>query len=177
MTSVLLIFACTFLFVMIQTHEGKFDFRKIYKFKYGHRKKMMLELGIRIYLGYLFVLSINYHQVFGIINKITVFIILTLSLIIYVIAKNQLKENADNLEHEKTELVTTSIYSYTRNPMTISYYLVFVVFLLINYQIFWITILILLMLHHLLVIEEERELERRFGQQYINYKNKTKRYI
>jgi len=76
-------------------------------------------------------------------------------------------------------LQTKGIYSISRNPMYVS--LVFVYtglsFLTGNWWNLILLPLLLLIVQEYIIKREEKYLERRFGQEYLNYKSKVKRWI
>lgn len=76
-------------------------------------------------------------------------------------------------------IVTTSVYSYTRNPMYLS-----MVILLIGFAFLlgalWIAILIpffMIVMQKGVIEREEAYLENKFGDLYLRYKNRVRRWI
>jgi protein-S-isoprenylcysteine O-methyltransferase Ste14 len=82
------------------------------------------------------------------------------------------------LPAEKTQLKTGGIYQFTRNPMYLGGFAmcagscVYSIHI-INIILFSITLAI----HHSIVLKEEVFLEKRFGSNWIEYKNKVQRYL
>ncbi len=81
-------------------------------------------------------------------------------------------------DEEVKELVTGGVFAYTRNPV----YLFFNMFLggifLINGHLLMLAFLALVSGSlHLLILEEEKLLERRFGSVYEDYRKTTPRYL
>ena len=77
-----------------------------------------------------------------------------------------------------TALVTNGIYSVSRNPEALGFYLLWVG-LLIMFFAWWliiVTVFAVVMLH-LQVLKEEKYLAEIFGVEYFAYKNRTLRYI
>jgi len=79
---------------------------------------------------------------------------------------------------DKTEIVTSGIYSISRNPAFfgfdltyIGFYLAFDNLLLLVATLFVITII------HLQILEEEKFLTYRFGEKYLEYKKRVGRYL
>ena len=100
--------------------------------------------------------------------------------IIGILALNQMKNSwRVGIKYEqKTELVTSGIYRYSRNPYFLSYSILIFGFILIFPSVFLIIpYLVLIALMHMLVLAEEKYLEKTHGQEYLNYKNKTGRYL
>ncbi len=78
-----------------------------------------------------------------------------------------------------THMVTGGMFDYTRNPMYLAFYVVSLG-LAILFAAEWIiatTIVLALVIHYGVVLREERYLERRFGQEYLRYKERVPRYF
>lgn len=80
---------------------------------------------------------------------------------------------------EKTELVTSGIYAYSRNPAFLGFDLIYVGILsmFFNWSLLVITLLAVVMLHLQIVIVEEDFLIKTFGNNYLAYRKKVCRYI
>ncbi len=82
------------------------------------------------------------------------------------------------LPSEKTEFKCNGLYKISRNPMYVGFNL-----LTISSIIYFLNIIVLLLgvysltIYHLIIIGEERFLQNRFGEVYLNYKKKVRRYI
>ena len=77
------------------------------------------------------------------------------------------------------EFVTSGLYKYLRNPMYVSYVIMYLglFFIYGSWLLFFFTLLLLLPFINLVVIFiEEPELEKRFGDPYLEYKKKVKRW-
>ena len=81
-------------------------------------------------------------------------------------------------ECDKTDLVTTGIFSISRNPTFLAFDLVYLGILLIffNWILFLFTAFAIIMLH-LQIKQEEKFLIKTFGIEYQEYKHRTRRYI
>ena len=81
-------------------------------------------------------------------------------------------------ETDKTELVTTGIFKFSRNPAFLAFDLVYIAILLMffNWMLLTVSLFCIIMLH-LQIKQEEQFLLRTFGEKYANYKKKTRRYI
>ncbi len=78
-----------------------------------------------------------------------------------------------------TALQTTGLYSLTRNPMYLGLFLFYTgVSLLIGswWHLALLPVLFLVFQEYI-IKREEQYLERRFGQQYLDYKNKVRRWL
>lgn len=82
------------------------------------------------------------------------------------------------LEDQKTELVTTSIYRFTRNPYFVSYFLMFAAYtvFLQNLILFGLSVLGFLFTHKM-ILSEEKYLLSVHGDSYVKYKTKVPRYV
>ena len=82
------------------------------------------------------------------------------------------------LENQKTELVTTGIYRFTRNPYFVSYFLMFAAYtvLLQNIVLFGLSIIGFLFVHKM-ILKEEQYLYSVHGDAYVQYKTKVPRYL
>ena len=78
---------------------------------------------------------------------------------------------------DKTEMVTAGVYQFSRNPAFLGFYLLYGGLLLafFNGILLAVTLLAGIMLH-LQVLQEEAYLPTVFGEPYIAYKNRVKRY-
>lgn len=81
-------------------------------------------------------------------------------------------------ENDKTELITSGIYSISRNPAFLGFYLVYigVLMMFFNPVLCAVTAFAITMLH-LQILQEEKHLPAVFGEEYMAYKNKVKRYL
>ena len=79
---------------------------------------------------------------------------------------------------DKTELVTTGIYQYSRNPAFLGFDFMYIGILLMygNLLTLGFSAFAMVMLH-LQILQEERYLETAFGSAYTAYKNQVFRYL
>ena len=82
------------------------------------------------------------------------------------------------LEDQKTELITSGIYRFTRNPYFVSYLLMFAAYtvLLQNLILFGLSIVGFLFVHKMIMMEE-KYLYSVHSDAYLQYKMKVPRYI
>ena len=82
------------------------------------------------------------------------------------------------LENQKTELIISGIYRFTRNPYFVSYILMFAAYTIIlqNLILFGLSILGILFVHKMITKEEEY-LYSVHGETYLQYKKKVPRYL
>lgn len=81
--------------------------------------------------------------------------------------------------HETNTLLTTGVYSVTRNPiyLGVSFLPVGFGFLFGSWWLVGSSALTATLIHHLLIIPEERYLRDKFGKQYATYCAKVRRWI
>lgn len=81
-------------------------------------------------------------------------------------------------EKDQTRFVTEGIFKYSRNPAFLGFDLMYTGVLLIylNPLNILFTGFVIVMLH-LQILQEERYLQQRFGEEYVAYKEKVSRYL
>lgn len=78
-----------------------------------------------------------------------------------------------------TALVTNGPYRFSRNPMYLSLVLLYFG-LALRLDVFWVLVLapvVIVLVHYLAIVREERYLERKFGQEYLDYKARVRRWL
>lgn len=78
-----------------------------------------------------------------------------------------------------TAIVTTGIYAWSRNPIYAGFCLINIGIGVANNN-FWIFISFIpaaLLLYHVAIVKEEAYLEKKFGDEYLAYKKKVRRWI
>lgn len=107
-------------------------------------------------------------------------LISTLGVIVFIVAMITMSDSwragVDN--KQKTKIITTGMYKYSRNPAFVGFDLFYIGTALEFSNIFNIifTCASVLMLH-LQILEEEKFLPSAFGTEYLDYKKKTGRYF
>lgn len=86
---------------------------------------------------------------------------------------------SENPYKSTTEILTSGPYRFTRNPMYLQMVLVCLGFavLLSNLWILVLTPVCALVLHFMVILLEERYLERKFGDTYTDYQRRVRRWI
>lgn len=124
-------------------------------------------------VGESLLLDKTYSMIFGLVLLCFNLIISTASLI-------NLKDSwrVGVLENQKTELITSGIYRFTRNPYFVSYFLMFTAYtiLLQNLILLGLSLLGFIFVHKMIKKEEEY-LFSLHGKTYTDYKTKVARYI
>ena len=70
------------------------------------------------------------------------------------------------------------LYQFSRNPMYVAYFIYFLGCVLLTQSLILLTMLLVFQISaHWIILSEERWCIKTFGQEYINYMNKVRRYI
>ena len=108
-------------------------------------------------------------------------VIESFGILIFVVSVLEMKDNwrAGVQKEEKTDLVTTGVYSISRNPAFLGFDLMYIGVLLafFNWFLLVATIFAVLLFHLQIVNVEEDFLIEAFGQEYLTYKKRVFRYF
>ena len=107
-------------------------------------------------------------------------VLLGLGTCLFIIAMVTMQDNwrAGIPEKDKTDMVTTGIYTISRNPAFLGFDLTYIgASLAFGNIIVLILTALTIALMHLQILEEEKYLETTFGNRYDTYKNKVGRYF
>jgi protein-S-isoprenylcysteine O-methyltransferase Ste14 len=107
-------------------------------------------------------------------------VIVLLSIILGIFASKDLKDSwrVGIISDQKTKLIQTGIYRYSRNPYFFSYFTMFSGFFLITPNILMlIKIVIAIFVFDRMIKREEVYLEKVHGGKYVAYKKKVGRYL
>jgi protein-S-isoprenylcysteine O-methyltransferase Ste14 len=99
---------------------------------------------------------------------------------LFIIAMITMKDSwrAGIPSEEKTTMITSGIYQFSRNPAFLGFDLTYIGASLSFGNIALLIIaLVTIILYHLQILEEEKFLEQVFGKEYISYKSKVGRYF
>jgi len=81
------------------------------------------------------------------------------------------------LPSEGTVMKTGGLYRLSRNPMYVGFNLITIASVVYFYNLIILALGIYsILVYHLIILGEEKFLENRFGQEYLDYKRKVKRY-
>ncbi len=103
-----------------------------------------------------------------------------LGVLVFIAAMATMRDNwrAGIPAKDKTELVTTGIYRFSRNPAFFGFDLVYLGLLLAFFNpVHLIFALFAVGMLHLQILQEEAFLAKSFGKEYLEYKEKTGRYF
>ena len=116
-----------------------------------------------------------------IVLQFTGVVITMFGVLAFIVSVTQMKENwrAGVQKEEKTNLVTTGIYSISRNPAFLGFDLMYIGILLsfFNWFLCFATGFALVFFHLQIVNVEEDFLIEAFGNEYLQYKSKVCRYL
>ena len=113
--------------------------------------------------------------------QITGVIVESFGVVVFVISVAEMKDNwrAGVQREDKTNLVTSGIYSISRNPAFLGFDLMYIGILLtfFNWFLCFATAFAICLFHLQIVNVEEDFLLETFGQKYLEYKRKVCRYL
>ena len=124
-------------------------------------------------IGNVEMISQNYGTVIGI-------VLLAINIAVSLVSLADLKDSwrVGVLEDQKTELISSGIYRFTRNPYFLSYLFMFAAYtVLLQNLILLVLSLVGFILIHKMILKEEAYLSLIHGSSYRQYINKVPRYI
>lgn len=76
-------------------------------------------------------------------------------------------------------IVSTGVFAYSRNPIYLGWVILFLGISIVelSWLAFLAPVIMLGLLYWLIVLEEEKYLEKRFGEEYLNYKARVRRWL
>jgi len=93
----------------------------------------------------------------------------------------QMRQAKTNVEPWKptTAILDRGLYAVSRNPIYAAMCLIYVGISFLFNSIWFLPplVLVLLTVHYGVILREEKYLERKFGEEYLNYKNRVRRWI
>ncbi|MBI29591.1 MAG: hypothetical protein CMI95_06890 [Pelagibacteraceae bacterium] len=140
-------------------------------------KLFVLSLSASFIIGELYKFYFNLHLFINILGFALIILFVTifiLSVKIFVAYNEKLPPSTPTFR-----IIKTGIYSYTRNPI----YIAFVgfqlgMFLLFENIIYLISsILLFIWIHYMVVLKEEKYLEKKFGDSFVRYANNVPRWL
>ena len=101
--------------------------------------------------------------------------------VVFLMSMINMKDNwrAGVPESAETELVTSGIYKFSRNPAFLGFDTLYtgIVLMFFNWALFIFTVVTVIIFHLQIVNVEEDFLAEKFGDDYLSYKKKVGRYI
>ena len=175
-------YICYFAKLISQKKQGiKTD--QLGKGKEGFVKFIEVTLKIITYLlPVIQIISIVFYSgTAHIVLQFTGVVITMFGVLAFIVSVTQMKENwrAGVQKEEKTSLVTTGIYSISRNPAFLGFDLMYIgiLFSFFNWFLCYATGFAVLFFHLQIVNVEEDFLIEAFGNEYLQYKLKVCRYL
>ena len=179
----MLIFYISYFAKMISQRRKGINTDQLGKGKTGFIKFVELSLKTATYIlpfvqiASIFLYSKTEHFILQIIG----IIITAIGVIIFILSVLQMKDNwrAGVQSEEKTSLVTSGIYSISRNPAFLGFDLMYIgiLFSFFNPYLCVATGIAVTLFHLQIVNVEEDFLKDTFGEEYLNYIRKVCRYI
>ena len=175
-------YVCYFAKMMSQRKQG-IATDQLGKGKQGFTKFIELTLKVTTYvLPVIQIISIfMYAGAMHILIRIVGIILTVAGVLAFILSVVQMKDNwrAGVQREEKTNLVTTGIYSVSRNPAFLGFDLMYIgiLFSFFNWYLCVATVIALVLFHLQIVNVEEEFLIEAFGEEYLQYKKKVCRYI
>lgn len=181
--SVMAIFYISYFTKMIMQHRKGVKTDQIAK---GNKRKTLLIVEVLMKIATYSIVLVEVISIIGSLHrKNTVIywigiVVAFVGVSVFIIAMITMRDSwrAGIPEKDKTSLVTTGIYRFSRNPAFLGFDLMYIGLLIAFFNIvhllfaaFAITLL------HLQILQEEKFLASVFGESYIRYKNKTARYF
>lgn len=117
----------------------------------------------------------------GFISSLSGYVLLAVSIGLMFLACMAFKRENTNVRTDRPaeSVVADGIFRFTRNPMYLSFCLLGLSLSLILNSL-WIllgTFPFCVYIHHVVIPEEERYMEKRFGDAYLNYRRRTPRWL
>ena len=175
-------YICYFAKMISQKRQG-IDTDQLGKGKVGFAKFIEVTLKTATYLlPVIEVMSIIFYD--SSVNnafRIIGIIILAFGVVVFNVSVLQMKDNwrAGVQREEKTELVTTGIYSISRNPAFLGFDLMYIGIMVtfFNWYLCIATCIVIILFHLQIVNVEEEFLLEAFGDEYLEYRKRVCRYL
>jgi len=184
------IFYGIYIIKMIKQKKKGIETDQMAKGKKGHLFRIELLLKIATYsVVFVEIISIFTTQsMFGLVFKLFGVIFCTVGDCIFFLAVYTMRDSwragipsedcSDTEKGPELKIIKTGIYKYSRNPAFLGFDLVYIgiLFMYFNPVLLIFTLFAMVMLH-LQILEEEKFLPTIFGEEYVDYKKETKRYL
>ena len=175
-------YICYFVKMISQRKQG-ISTDQLGKGKTGFVKYIEVSLKISTYmLPIIQLISIcKYMGTDYVILRIIGCVITAVGVFVFILSVVQMKDNwrAGVQREDKTNLVTTGIYSISRNPAFLGFDLLYIgiLFTFFNWYLCIATCVVIAFFHLQIVNVEEDFLIEMFGEEYLQYKKRVCRYI
>ncbi|MCW5962258.1 MAG: isoprenylcysteine carboxylmethyltransferase family protein [Pyrinomonadaceae bacterium] len=118
---------------------------------------------------------------FGAMTKIAGALLIVAGLGLILIARSKMQKAQTNIEPWKPTkaIISDGIYSVSRNPIYAAMIIIYFGATLIVNSVWFVPFLpvVILAMHYGVILREEKYLERKFGDEYLAYKNRVRRWI
>jgi protein-S-isoprenylcysteine O-methyltransferase Ste14 len=175
-------YTCYFLKMINQKKQG-IHTDQLGKGKDGLLKVIEISLKITTYLLPIIqiVCILFYSENLHLILRVAGLVIELFGIVVFIASVVEMKDNwrAGVQKEDKTKLVTTGIYTISRNPAFLGFDLMYIGILLtfFNWYLLFATIVAIVLFHLQIVKVEENFLIEAFGQEYLNYQRIVCRYF
>jgi len=170
----------TFLFVLLRTVSRKSDF--VGKVTGGYISFIIGKIGVygtwTMFILKAIFPDLGFFVVPAFISWIATALLITAT-IVFIVSFTQLNEAAKmGIPEENTKLKTKGIYSFSRNPLYLAVFTICISSVIYFPDIFNLILAIAgIIVHHRMALEEEKFLGQRFGTEWLNCKQKVRRYL
>lgn len=174
----MMIYASIYALLFILDNENKFNFDQFTHVKNENKRIMVIEILARFSFAILIIVFYVYSKKTEVTVNYYSLIFMITSILIFFISKKTMRKNwSTNITNSQPTLTVEGIFKYSRNPVYLAYHLLFLSFLFINFKVFiWVYIIFVINFHYL-VLEEEKSLKMKFGNEYADYCKNVRRYI
>jgi len=108
-------------------------------------------------------------------------IVIVIAFLLVAIAIFQFRQAKTHVEPWKStsSIIQSGVYRYSRNPIYLAFCIVTagIGMVLNSWWVVGVILPLMFLLRHLVIAREEAYLEKKFGDEYINYKNSVRRWI
>lgn len=138
---------------------------------------LLLSIGLMILLYFILPIHVLFRFPYSLIG----IPILLIGIIISILgsAKFEKEETTSMTFDEPNVLVVSGLYKYTRNPMYLGFalFIIGIWLLMSSISSAFIAIIFLIVLDRYYIPFEEKMLEKKFGQDYLSYKKRVRKWI
>lgn len=144
--------------------------------KFEHSRIFYVELFARlsILLNVIVICIILYHYQY--INTFSMITQLIAFILFYISKRTMGKAWSTNIDDSQNEMIQVGVYRLSRNPVYVAYHLALVSFCFYDWRFVFIYSAFAIAFH-MLVLEEEKWMNQKFGENFNAYKKKVRRYF
>ncbi len=163
-------------------NENQINFKNLIEFEHKDKKVFCIEIVTKLTFFVLLTFFIIATKM-GAVHANYLYLYLSIlfqliSLILFIVAKKTMRRNwAMNITNNQETLSTTGVFAFSRNPVYLSYHILFISTLFLNFFIFIGCYIVFTISFHILILQEEKYLKMKFQDEYIDYCNSVRRYF